>query len=472
MNKDKLLLILKTFSEKELFSFQDFLQSPFFNKNKQATELFLALRPFFPDRITELQDKLHFFRTQLPHEDWDTKKIGYLMSQLNQLAESFLAIQHLQNDEPLMMLHLMDSLSQKRLEKAYQQINRKYESQFGLTKHQDRKRFFDLFRHAEIQEANFGRTRQRKEDQTIQKVAYSLDRYYYAYRLHIACNMLDRQAILNTQYDLQLSQEWITHLKEQHYFEEPIIEIYYTIFQTLTEKENQAYFNQLKILLETHHTRIATQELSDIYLFSINYCARQIRKGKTAFIQEALNLYLTGIENKALYKDGHLSPWTFTNVVKLFLGSKAYEQAEHFITKYKEQLPSAFGENAVHYNLAELYYFTQRYHEAQEQLNQVAYTDLNFYLGARELLAKIYYDTGEEEALLSLIASFTIFLKRNKKISQNIKTPYLNFRQILFKIVRQSKRDKASLPDEIANTTSLASRAWLKRIYEVDVVEV
>jgi tetratricopeptide (TPR) repeat protein len=256
----------------------------------------------------------------------------------------------------------------------------------------------------------------------------------------------------------------MTHLKNNQFFGQPIIEIYFTIYQTLIEQQNPDHFIRLKALLRTYQHTIARQELADIYLLAINYCLRQMRQQKTNFMREALNLYEAGIESKTLYKDGYLSPWTFTNVIKLFLGVREYNKAEAFIKQYGSAMPPDFSENAVRYNLAELYYYTQRYDEAQVQLNQVEYTDPNFYLGARELLAKIYYETGAEESLLSMIASFTMFLKRNKKLSNNLKQPYLNFCRVLLKIVRRSKRDQATLEQELSETPLLASRHWLQKI--------
>ncbi|MDX1939884.1 MAG: hypothetical protein SFU99_04985, partial [Saprospiraceae bacterium] len=136
-----------------------------------------------------------------------------------------------------------------------------------------------------------------------------------------------------------------------------------------------------------------------------------------------------------------------------------------FIQEYAPKLPETFKENALHYNMAELYYYTHRFGEAQEHLNQVAFSDLNYYLGARVLLAKIFYETNEEEALLSLISSFTIFLKRNKQISNDLKHTYLNFCQILFQIVRRSPSQMNKLKDKINSTKLLTDRAWLETIY-------
>lgn len=152
-------------------------------------------------------------------------------------------------------------------------------------------------------------------------------------------------------------------------------------------------------------------------------------------------------------------------MVKLSLRLQHYTWIESFIQEYAPKLPGSFRENALHYNLAELYYYTNRFDQAQEHLNQVAFSDLNYYLGARVLLAKIFYETDEEEALLSLISSFTIFLKRNKQLSNNLKHTYLNFCQILFQILRRSPAQMKKLQEKISNTSLLTDRAWLENIY-------
>ncbi|MEM7574690.1 MAG: hypothetical protein AAF433_17425 [Bacteroidota bacterium] len=94
----------------------------------------------------------------------------------------------------------------------------------------------------------------------------------------------------------------------------------------------------------------------------------------------------------------------------------------------------------------------------------VAYSDLNYYLGARVLLAKIYWEIQAEEPLLSLVAAFTIFLKRNREISNDLKHTYLNFCQLLYKILRLDSSKRQQLEDEIKSTKLLTDRSWLLEI--------
>jgi 16S rRNA A1518/A1519 N6-dimethyltransferase RsmA/KsgA/DIM1 with predicted DNA glycosylase/AP lyase activity len=80
------------------------------------------------------------------------------------------------------------------------------------------------------------------------------------------------------------------------------------------------------------------------------------------------------------------------------------------------------------------------------------------------LLAKIFYDTDEEESLLSLLASFTIFLKRNKNISNNLKHTYLNFCQILIQILKKQETKIQKISSQIQETKLLTDRKWLLQI--------
>ncbi|HKK77169.1 MAG TPA: hypothetical protein VJ953_18965 [Saprospiraceae bacterium] len=464
MKKTKIVQLLQKLSEGEGLALRLYLQSPYFNQDARALALFEALYRYAPDQWSVLPEKLAFFRKEWPTERWDNKKTDYLMSQLNKLAEHFLAIEQVQGQAALLDIYLLDALSQKGLRKAFRQIQQQWIRQQAKQALHDKHGFFLQLRFEQIQEADFGRTRQRKDDRTIERHTQSLDRYYYASRLSLACNMLDRQAILNTQYEIQLTDDWLVHLRQYRFFEEPLIEMYYTIYQALLHEADESHFRQLKTHLQANTVVLSLAALSEIYLLTINYCARKIRSGKTEYIQEAFAIYKAGIQNRALYQEGYLSPWTFTNVVKLSLRLRDYSWTESFIEQYQDQLPPEFRENAVQYNRADLYYYTTRFAEAQEALSKVEYTDPNFYLGARELLAKIYYETGEEESLLSMIASFTMFLKRNKKLANNLKQPYLNFCRLLLKIVRRSRRDLATLEQELAETPLLASRAWLQKI--------
>ncbi|MEO0877721.1 MAG: hypothetical protein AAFY48_24225, partial [Bacteroidota bacterium] len=278
---------------------------------------------------------------------------------------------------------------------------------------------------------------------------------------HQACSMLDRQHILQANYELALSKDWFNHLRQHLTSQPPIIKLYLFIFEMLNDEDQETHFQELKDGLQEHRGYISPQDLTTIYQFAVNYCARKIRAGREPYVEEALQLYLTAIEAGWFIINDELSPWTYANVVKLFLRQQKFEEAKVFIHQYLPLLPDRFRDNAFHYNLAELYYYTNAFEQAQEHLVQVAYEDLNYYLGARVLLAKIYWQTEAEDALSSLLAAFIMFLQRNKQLSKNLKNTYLNFCKILARILRTAADKRVTLRSTITETSPLTDRDWL-----------
>ena len=143
-----------------------------------------------------------------------------------------------------------------------------------------------------------------------------------------------------------------------------------------------------------------------------------------------------------------------------------YGEIESFIERYAERLPANLRTDALAFNQAELYYYTGRIEAAQTLLNQVSYSDLNYYLGARVLLAKLYYEADSIKSLLSLLAAFTIFLKRNRQISGALKQTYLNFCELLFQIIRRKPEQMEALREKVQAVQLLTDRGWLLEVLE------
>lgn len=473
MEKSKSVMLLRACNENEILQLEKFLLSPYINEDEQVVQIFKLLKAHHPEYDARVLTKAHLYNSIYPGQTYDGKQLGYLLSKLNKFIEKFIVFEKAEKSPHQYNLTLMECLSERGMNKSYEQVNRNLDKSLSNEiEGYSSQLFWAQFKWAEIREQHFQKQLLRKHDDNIELAAHRLDRFYFLKRLILSCAMLDRQTIFQQSYQVGLTPGWIEYLKQQDFFGEPIMQLYYNIYQALNEEEEEIHFIRLKDFLLNYAQRTAPDDLEDIYIFAINYCARKIRQGKENYLAEAFKLYQVGIEKGVLLKNGMLSPWNFANVVKLSLRLQYYEWVESFIQEYAKKLPVAFRENALHYNLAELFYYTRRFDEAQGHLYQVAYSDLNYYLGARVLLAKIYYELEETEPLLSLIASFTIFLKRNKKLSNDLKHTYLNFCQILFQIVRRSPNQIKKLEKKIHNTSLLTDRSWLAGIYKAALQDV
>ncbi len=197
-----------------------------------------------------------------------------------------------------------------------------------------------------------------------------------------------------------------------------------------------------------------------------------MRENEEQYVEEALNIYLKTIKSGLLIEKGFLSPWTYKNVIKLGLRLQRYDWTETFILKYNPNISEAFRSNSLHLNLADLYYYKKDYDRALSNLTKVEFSDIFYTLQAKVMLLKIYYETKEEEALHSLIASFRIFLKRNKLISNNVRETYQNFTTLLQRLLKENKESFTEVKELIHNTELLTDRQWLLGVYEELTVEV
>lgn len=463
MTNYKLINLLRALKEEEWGPLEAFLLSPYFTTETTSLETFRALKPYFLDPATDLPEAKVIFNTIWPGAPFDQKKLTYAISGLNQLTEQFLVLQRLEKQEARQQLTALQVFSERQLDKHLAATQRKLTALLSPTTAHPSEFFLFRSDYAELMDQHYIRQKIRREDLSIQDATDNLDRFYYLRRLHYICSMLDRQNILEVKYTTRISAAWLAHLEESELVKEPMINLYLTIFRSLREEDAEDYFQQLKVglfdLIQHHNPKENT--LAEPLFFAINYCARKIRAGQENYLREAIDLYRTGIEAGLLLNDNQLSPWTYGNVIKLCLRLKEYTYAHDFIDQYTSLLPEKMRENAYNYNYAELLYYTDQKELAQEYLHRVAYSDLSYYLGARVLLAKIHYETGAEEALLSLLASFTVFLQRNKQISRNLKRTYLNFCLLFSRLLRTPPTKMEQVIHSIKITQPLTDREWL-----------
>ena len=311
-----------------------------------------------------------------------------------------------------------------------------------------------------MREKHFSSLKERRYDPGLQESANYFDQYYLFKKLYHLCAMLDRQHVVTPGYDTHYMED-IQRMVQDLPFESPAIRTLEQLLLSLKNPAEPRHFRQLRELLRTYGAHFSTHMLRDLYFSVINFCIRKIRYGEKSYANELMSIYQEGIQKGVLFEDGYLSPWTFKNLVKLGIGLKEYKWTESFIAEYAPKLPPHMQEDALHFNLADLYYALQDYPKAQIHLRQVEFSDVQYSFGAKLTLTKIYYETEQEEALHSLLSSFKIFLQRKKLITREVKMPYLNFIRFVHKLSKARPNELDELRSEIQATEMLTARSWL-----------
>ena len=464
MENSKLITLFRTLTAADLRAFTDFVHSPFFNKREDVCCLFLHLKKgakhgVGPDQL----QRATIFDAVYPGMPYDDKQMNHVCSQLLKLLQRFIAIRGFEADGVQAEYYLLNHYLEKDLNKhfafTYRQAANKLEKVAGV----DERALHQEVLLSDLADWHFAKQKKRHYDVNLQNASDRLDVYYLSKKIRYLCEMLDRQKGIAQHYDPNLLAEIKEHLRQRDYPDQPLIQIYRTLLFTFSEgEEGIHHFRRFKQLLLEHEAAFTHRDLKPLYFFGINYCIIQFSVGNKNFAEDLMDLYKNGIDNEVLLENGFISPWTFKNVVKLGLGLKRLAWTKEFIQGYADLLPVNFREDALNFNLAQVDYFLGNFDSALVRLHRTRFDDIYYNMDAKAMLARIYLETDESEALDSLLSAFYIFLKRRTDISRNVKTPYYNFIRFVQTLQKGPGRyNTAALREKIRNTKSLNAKSWL-----------
>lgn len=453
---------MSVLNKEQLYQFLDYTRSPFFNKRKTLVIFTQHLLKHAPDFPEDVLNKEHLHALLFPDKIYDDKRMRYEMSYLAKMLEDFLALLSYQENPFLRDYHLLDSLNSKKLDKYFLLEYKHVLSRQSSKVTKNAAYYFNLFLLSDLSDKNFSQRRERKFDISIQNASQYLDLFYLSKKLRFCCNMSDRQKIIAKEYQIDFLEEFNHMRTKVNVAEVPDIEMYDQVFNVIDKDVKKDDFLKIISLLKSNAEFLSVEDQEEIYIYLINYCARKIRKGNETFVAIALELYLNGIQSKVLFEDGFLSPWTFKNIISLGLRSSQFEWVKTFIVEYGKSIKKEFRQDALHFNLADLSFHQNEFQKTLDHLNKLEYSDIYYTLNGRVLLLKTYFHLEEIEPLLSGIAAFRIFLKRNKKITKDVKKSYLNFCQLLSQIVKSKSTKNSIILTKIENTQQVISKSWLK----------
>ncbi|MCO6479461.1 MAG: hypothetical protein J5I94_22695 [Phaeodactylibacter sp.] len=466
MYNSKLYTILEHFDKYEQNRCRKYIQSPYFNRSEELVELFEALISAINGENGVSLEKEYIWKKLQPGKDYDDVRFRKYCSDLLKLVEGYLGQQVYESNPLHQITYLMEAIGRRKMEKLYSTAIRSARRVSNQQPHRSADFYFQQY-NIERNYYNLTEFETKRFDRSnIEEIANNLDIFYLAEKLRMLGAAITHKKLASLDYELLFTEEIINHVRRYNLEQYPPVAIYYQIYLTLIESENEAHYHKLKKLLEEHGLKFPPSEARDIlYMAAQNYCIRKINLGQQEFALELFVLYKDMIEKKILFAEGELSPWYFKNIVNIALRLGEYSWAEDFINKYAKHLPESLRENALTYNLAQVYFFQKQHGKVLEQLRNVEYDDVTYNLGSKAMLLATYYETDEIEPLYSLFESFRAYLNRHKDIPVNRRRNYGNLIKFTKKLTRTMPGDEKAikkLKEEIKNTKNIASVNWLK----------
>ena len=464
MLNSKLIRVLASLKPSELPRLQEFVESPYFNKKESLRLLCIYLCGIYPQFDALNVEKRKVFNNVFPMSKYNEKQLGYLQSDLIRLILQFFKVERIQAKE--YSTSMMSILSERSLKSLYHKEVKQLKTNLSQITGKGTDHYWMSFKLYDKEDRLFIAKNERKDDMSAHHASMNLDLFYVCRKLQYYTVLLNRRSILSKEITIP-NMDFILEYAKNNFDDVPIINAYCEVIMMQTKEVSLPHFYQLQEIIQKHNEAFSKKEIAEIYEEAINYCIQRISYDQVFYINEALKLYMVFLDSGNMYQNGFLSHWKFKNIIKLGLLLDRFEFVETFILSYIDKIESHHKVKALNYNFAELYFAMENYDQAQEYLSKVFFNDLElaYNLGSRMMLIKIYYHKDEMDALLSQIAAFTIFLKRSKNILNTKKKIYLNFCDILNKILRQNPKHYTKIKLEIKNTKLLTATNWLLNVY-------
>lgn len=453
---------MRRLSRAQVRQFNRLLPALATTQNNEIQRLYQYLSDFAPNYKSPKLARESIRKTL----QWNDKKLTDRSSQLLHLLGQCLSIEALLNDPLEQQLQLMDIFEEMGLEKHYQSAKRQAQKALENIPHKGLAFLGQQFRLLQLED-QAQETYQRKHKPSLQAAADALDSFYLANKLDYILEMTSAGSVLDIPYEVRLA-EPVKHWSTQAPFAgEPLIDLFRVTLKLIEEPTEEAHFNQLRALLSEHQSTIPESTLKHLYTYLLNYCTSQITKhGNAQYYQHYLDINTGLIDQGLILEEGQLLPWRYSNLITVGLRTGQLEWARQFLDNYRSYLPPDDNENTYNYNLAHCLYYEQKSDEALLLLLQLDLRDPLLAVAAKNLTAKIYWESDQLELLLTFLENYRLYIYRQQlaksKLKQQVKH-FIDFTRRMAKIPDFEPERRANLLKELPEPAAILEHEWLAR---------
>lgn len=453
-----------------LKSFEQYLRSPYFNKNKKVIALWKYVKKFHPTFAHPKLTKEKAFHVLYPTKPFVEQTFKNLLATLTTLLERFLMQEELKNATNYQGYLLLAALYKRNNAKLFAQKLTQLQKEATPIKEQDAANWYHQYmlerQHYSFQVAEKGRLK----NTNLLQVTKQLDYYYIVEKLRYYCAMLNHKTLTidkEEEQEIIATTQLLLFLTDKKTTEIAVIQLYKHLITLLKEDTLTAY-EALKTFLLAQPIFLSTGEMRQVYTVILNFCNKQLKSGQAIFLQEMFDWYKVMLKDGSLFSQGYITPPThFRNMVIAGLRLQEIDWVANFIAAYKDKIRPKQKENLVAYCLAALSFYRKEYQQTLNYLLAFSFEDVYNHLEHKVLLVKTYYELAEWDALHSLLHAFRIYLTRDKIVPVHFQQPYLTFIRYVEKLCKQNQSNINNLVKQLKATGQVKDREWLMEKMEI-----
>ncbi len=426
----RLYRLLESLETKELKKLALYFESPYFNKSF----VMKILCNFF--RQKKKYNKLNSItKEEIFSEIYGRKKFNdtLLRKQLSDFTkhtESFLVLTAAGRDYFLRKNLLLQEANNRKLEGIFKSVSSELESKYSLTAEKDTDYYLNILNTRRIIYEHRASTLKQPEE-SITELSGSLDLFFLSLKLLYYYDILNLRMHYNKniEFDMWAFDEIsriIESSKDTMIKDNSAIYADYLSVQMLLHPADGKYYKELQNFVSDHKHSLGSASMHKMYVILYNHSVYRLNRG---FVKDNKELY--GIIRKI--DTENIPIWNYfafhiyyINAVTNAARAGEFEWAEDFIKRRKELIIPEIRDETNSLALANLNFTKKDFNTALRYLVNVDYPNYSYYLMAKDMLIKIYWERSEPEGVLSTIEAVRKFLQRKDLIPERLWKCYNN----------------------------------------------
>ena len=483
MIKSSLLEIFRTFGKDEFLKFEDFINSPYHNKNSNTIKLFSEIKKYSPDFNSELLDKEIVWKELFPQKDYNYGTMKNLIHELTKLAMKFIVLEEFDENILEKDIILMNCLNERNIPKLFKvkmnEMDRQYYKESFNKDYFFVNDFYSAF--SKINWIKIYHNRANNLNSVTEKdLIDSSASFVYTFLIYLFKyynNVLTDSLNLNFSMDKNILPVFLREISpsiidkllavtKQHSVRDfNIVNTFWKMSRSQLNTNNIEYYLDFKRTMNENLNILSKWDAKDLFLLMGN-SLNNFDPSNINVEKELFEISDIMLKNNIIFnRDGSLTASDYLLYIWRAFNANEFEALEKFSLKYISKLPEDNIEYAGNYSKAFILFGKEKYDEALGLITSMNHPGFIIKVRMKLLKAKCLYELNDYITFESEYKSTYHFLKNNRSLSDKVKndTKYL-FENIklMFRLKEKfSTYEFNRLKKEISEAT-LNKRSWLR----------
>lgn len=466
----KLIKILQSLDPEEFRRLKRALSSPYFATNTRLLTLYEHLKKHYPEFEEEKLQKEKLFKKLYPGKPFNDGVLRVLVREFSAVVEDYILLERLRSDKPLRKKMLVKEYGQRNLYEYFKKGTEELVSGFDDSYVKDMEHYSEHIQLYQDYCFHPMTNNNDADDDSLEQLMDSLDAYFVLAKYRFAQVLNNKNTIFKKKTDYRFF-EMVRGYEDVIFIENKLVTLY-ELVNKLYSTDDEKHFIELKKVLFPIINKIKRTDCRIIYFMGLNFCARQINRGKSDYLLEQFDWYVIGLNNNLLIENERISDTTFNNIVSAACHKKEFIWVEEFMEKYSVFLDIDIRDDALCLSKATLCFSQGDFSQAlQLYVNHNYSTSYDLKVRSNAII------TAFEQALIdysyfsivqSYIESHKKYIQRNAYFSEYVITANKNFLKLIEKLVNKTRSNESKsiikhwLTKELNKVQTISSRRWFE----------